>query len=173
MIGATVAKRMIAICCLMCSQLVAMTGALHAQQVSPTAVYGNWAVFVDGENRSKTCWAASFLYEDLEAAQEYILAVTQFPHQANPQISIFSNKRMSRSVGIFLNVAGRDYRMRSDGTNAWVSKRQENSVVGKLLEAANSGGLVRAGSKGFGSVEVNMTGFSDALGLVLSECGRR
>lgn len=150
-----------------------MPGTLYAQRVEPSATFRSWAVFVDGESRSRTCWAATLLYDDLDADQEYILAVTQFPHQANPQISIFSNKRMARSVGIFLNVAGRDYRLRSDGTNAWVSERQQNAVVRKLLDAAQSGAAVRAGSKGFGSVDVDMTGFARAFERMMAECRRR
>ncbi|WP_299409010.1 hypothetical protein [uncultured Roseobacter sp.] len=161
------------VCAVSAVCVAALAGSVQAETSARQATFGNWGVYVEEEPRPKTCWAATILYDDLEADQSYFLAVTQFNNNANPQVSIFSNKRMPRSVGIFINVAGRDYRMRSDGTSAWLSNRHDNLVLREFLQVSNNRGRVRAGSKGFAYIDVDMTGFSRAFDLMMKECGRR
>ncbi|MFK7762782.1 MAG: hypothetical protein AB8B62_05935 [Roseobacter sp.] len=146
-------------------------GAVIASETSALAKYGAWSVFVETDPRPKTCWIATLLHYDDANDQNYLLAVAQFGGATRQEVSIFSNKRMQRSVGLFINLRGRDYRMVSDGTNAWVREGNDRRVLKLLLEAAGGKNeAVLAGSKGFGSVKVDMSGFPQALDRMRSEC---
>lgn len=138
------------------------------------AEYGAWSVFVETEPKPRACWIATLLHYDDAKDQKYLLAVSQFGGATRQEVSIVSNKRMPRSVGLFINLRGRYYRMMSDGTSAWVRGGNDRHLIKQLVETANGQSeIVLAGSKNFASVKVDMTGFSQALDRMRSECRRR
>ena len=148
-----------------------------AQAADAIQKYGNWGVFVESEPSPKTCWAATTLHSDSGDSGQILLAVTISSRRSNPAVSIFSNKRLPKSAGIYLSVSGQEYRMRSDGQHAWPSnKKTDKKIVAAMIKIASSSKasdrLVYAGRKGGVRISIRIDGFGAALDRLKRECSR-
>lgn len=137
---------------------------------------GSWAVLVETDPKPKTCWAATPVIRDQKAKQNYFLAVSRYRGQPDPQVSIYSDKRLARSAGLYLIVAGRTYRLRSDGYGAWTEQRVDKRIVADMVEVSKAKDpnqrIVIAGQSGGIEVKVRIDGLEPALARVLAECSR-
>ena len=138
--------------------------------------FGNWSVFVEATPPPKTCWTATKIIYDPKAEQTYFLAVSRYRGRRDAEVSIYSDKRMSRSRALYLTVSGREYRLRSDGTSAWPEKKADKRIISDMLEVSRSKApsdrTIAAGQKGRLEFRIRIDGFGPALERAISECSR-
>lgn len=150
--------------------------ATPATAADAIKTFKKWSVFVEVKPKPKTCWAATRILHDPETDQNYFLAVTRFRGIRDPQVSIYSDKRMRKSSAIYIEVAGRNYRMRSDGVSAWPPPNADKRIISELLKVSQakqpSERIVFAGQKGQVRVKIRVDGFAQAMSLVTNECAR-
>ncbi|WP_298905531.1 hypothetical protein [uncultured Aliiroseovarius sp.] len=155
--------------------LVAFAAA-PATAADAMKTFKKWSVFVEVTPKPKTCWAATRILRDPETGQNYFLAVTRFRGIRDPQVSIYSDKRMRKSSAIYLEIAGRNYRMRSDGMSAWPTQNADKRIISELLKVSQakqpSERIVFVGQKGVIRVQVRIDGFAQAMSIVTNKCAR-
>lgn len=151
-------------------QLVAVLFLWPANLIAAEAlsIHQDWSVFVETTPKPKTCWVAT------KSSREgnILLGVTRFRGRKTPQVSVFSTQRLKRSAGMVLVVDGTEYRMKSDGRNAW-PKGDYVKLVNELRKLEKSAQpYISLKIKKVEAGRFSLNGLNRALDIAVKECQR-
>lgn len=156
--------------------VICLVSASPVNSADALKSFGAWAAFVETDPQPKVCWIATNVRRDPQTGQRYYLAVSKFLGRRGPEIAIYSEERMPKSSSIYLEIEGKRYRMRSDGTAAWLPASFDRKVISRMVDvskASNPSQRVVVAGQGSGfRVSLRIDGFEPAWNFAKQQCAR-
>lgn len=134
-------------------------------EYAPTQVEGDWAVFANGQEAGRVCWAATHpLAEGGTARKEALVILTTAP-ELSAQLPDLAD-----SEALVLAVGAKSWPMFAKGGTAWLREDRDEAPVLKALEAAARAKI--EGPGGATLAEFSTTGLKAAHGTAAKLCGQ-